>query len=106
MNAISKDSSLDSWILTASDHAFVMAKHHGNRLGFAVLLFLPLERRRFPRNPAEIEPTRILEVADQIAINAPADLVLSMTGRTVERQRADPHSLWLPEGYGGRCRSA
>lgn len=30
MNAFSKDRSLDSWILTVSDHALVMAKHRGN----------------------------------------------------------------------------
>jgi hypothetical protein len=28
----------ERWILTPSDLALIMTKHHGNRLGFAVLL--------------------------------------------------------------------
>ena len=45
----------ERWTLTPADLALVMTKHHGNRLGFAVLLAFFRNRGRFPRAAGEID---------------------------------------------------
>lgn len=79
----------ERWILTPPEHALVMAKHQANRLGFAVLLLFFRDHGRFPRRATEIDPAAVPVIAQQIAVESPADHTLSLSGRTVERHRAE-----------------
>lgn len=79
--------------LTPPDLALVMTKHHGNRLGFAVLLAFFCNRGRFPRIASEIDPLRVEEIAQQLAIVIPRGFVPSLAGRTTERHRAEIRAL-------------
>ena len=69
-------------MLTLPELAFVMAKHHGNRLGFAVLLAFFRKRGRFPRTAREIGPVFVEEIARQLAMTAPPGFAPILTGRT------------------------
>jgi hypothetical protein len=66
--------------LTPPDLALVMTKHHGNRLGFAVLLAFFRDRGRFPRTAGEIDPSVVEELARQLAVAAPPALRRSWRG--------------------------
>jgi TnpA family transposase len=79
----------ERWILPPSDHALVMAKHQASRLGFAVLLIFFRDHGRFPRIAAEIEPAAVDVIAQQITVGSHADFTVSLSGRTVERHRAE-----------------
>lgn len=77
-----------------ADLALVMAKHHDNRLGFAVLLAFFRNRGRFPRAAGEIDPLFVEEIAQQLAIAAsPAGFAPNLVGRTAERHRAEIRTL-------------
>jgi hypothetical protein len=84
---------LERSTLTPPDLALAMAKHHGNRLGFAVLLAFFRSRGRFPRTAAEIDPLLVEEIAQQLAIVVPPGFVPSPAGRTAERHRAEIRAL-------------
>lgn len=45
----------EAWTLTPADHALVMIKNSGNRLGFAVLLLFYRAYGRFPKRAMEID---------------------------------------------------
>jgi TnpA family transposase len=75
--------------LTTSDCALILAKHHANRLSFAVLLAFFRERGRFPRRTTEIEQAMVHEIIGQLNIEDSADCRLTLSGRSVERHRAE-----------------
>lgn len=79
----------ERWILTPMEHALVMGKNLPNRLGFAVLLLFFRDRGRFPRRATDVDSTTVAVVAEQLALDAPADFSLPPTGRTAERHRAE-----------------
>jgi hypothetical protein len=79
--------------LTPPDLALVMTKHHGNRLGFAVLLAFFRDRGRFPRTVGEIDPSVVEELARQLAVAAPPGFAPILAGRTAERHRAEIRAL-------------
>lgn len=79
----------ERWILTPAEHALVMGKNLPNRLGFAVLLLFFRDRGRFPRRATVVNSTTVAAVAEQLALDAPADFSLPSTGCTVERHRAE-----------------
>jgi TnpA family transposase len=83
----------ERWIMTPSDQAFVMTKHHTNRLSFAVLLVFFREHGRFPRTTAEVNRLTVEDIARQLAIVAPGDFVLHLSERTTERHRAEVRTL-------------
>jgi hypothetical protein len=70
-----------------------MTKHHGNRLGFAVLLAFFRNQGRFPRTAREIDQLFVAEIAQQLAIVAPSGFAPGLAGRTAERHRADIRTL-------------
>jgi TnpA family transposase len=79
----------DPWLLAPGEHALVMSKHRANRLGFAILLTFFRERGRFPRHASEIEPQAIEALSRQLDVQTPVDGAALLTGRTVERLRAE-----------------
>ena len=79
--------------MTPPDLALVMTKHHGNRLGFAVLLAFFRDRGRFPRTVGEIDPSVVEELARQLAVAAPPGFAPILAGRTAERHRAEIRAL-------------
>jgi len=84
---------LERSTLPPSDLALVMTKHHGNRLGFAMLLAFFRNRGRFPRIASEIDPLLVEEIAQQLAIVVPPGFAPSLAGRTAERHRAEIRAL-------------
>jgi TnpA family transposase len=84
---------LERWILTPSDLALILTKHHANRLSFAVLLAFFRDQGRFPRTASEVDDLLVEEIAQQLAIAIPADFTLSLSGRTAERRRAEIRAL-------------
>ena len=93
MKTVTEASALERSRLTPPDLALVIAKHHGNRLGFAVLLAFFRSRGRFPRTASEIDTLLVEEIAQQLAIVAPPGFVPSLAGRTAERHRAEIRAL-------------
>src|SRR5271168_2597487 len=83
----------ERWIMTPSDRALVMAKHHANRLGFAVLLAFFRDRGRFPGVATDVDRLIVEEIARQLAIVVPGDFSLDLSGRTAERHRAEIRAL-------------
>ena len=83
----------ERWILTSSDLALILTKHHANRLSFAVLLAFFRDQGRFPRTASEVDDLLVEEIAQQLAIATPADFALSLSGRTAERRRAEIRAL-------------
>jgi TnpA family transposase len=83
----------ERWIMTPSDRAFVMTKHHTNRLSFAVLLVFFREHGRFPRAACEVNQVTVEDIARQLAIAAPSDFALHLPERTAERHRAEVRTL-------------
>lgn len=79
----------DSWILAPGDHALVMSKHGGTRLGFAILLAFFRDRGRFPRHESEVDPQGIAALSRQINVQAPVDGEAFLAGRTAERIRSE-----------------
>jgi len=79
--------------LTANDCALILTKHHANRLSFAVLLAFFRERGRFPRRPAEIERALVNEIIADLRLASPADLRSTLSGRSIERHRAEIREL-------------
>jgi hypothetical protein len=79
----------ERWILTPSEHALVMDKNLANRLGFAMLLLFFRDQGRFPRRAADVDPAAVAVVAGRLAMDVPTDFPLPLTGRTVERHRAE-----------------
>ena len=84
---------LERWILTPSDLALILTKHHANRLSFAVLLAFVRDQGRFPRTASEVDDLLVEEIAQQLAIAIPTDFTLSLSGRTAERRRAEIRAL-------------
>jgi len=93
LKAVHETSALERSTLTPPDLALVMTKHHGNRLGFAVLLAFFRNQGRFPRPASEIEPLFVAEIAQQLAIAAPSGFAPGLAGRTAERHRAEIRAL-------------
>jgi hypothetical protein len=74
LKTVTEASALERSRLTPPDLALVIAKHHGNRLGFAVLLAFFRSCGRFPRIASEIDPLLVEEIAQQLAIVVPPAL--------------------------------
>jgi hypothetical protein len=79
--------------LTPSDRALILTKHHANRLSFAVHLAFFREQGRFPRWPTEIEPALVNEIVTELRFASPADLRFTLSGRSIERHRAEIREL-------------
>ncbi len=79
--------------LTANDRALILTKHHANRLSFAVLLAFFRERGRFPRRPTEIERALVNEITAELRLASAADLRFPLSGRSIERHRAEIREL-------------
>ena len=79
----------DQWTLTPEDHALVMSKRGGTRLGFAILLVFFRDRSRFPRHESEVDPQGIAALSRQINVQAPVDGEAFLAGRTAERIRSE-----------------
>jgi Domain of unknown function (DUF4158)/Tn3 transposase DDE domain len=84
----------ERWIMTPADQAFVMTKHHANRLNFAVLLMFFRDCGRFPSPGSEVARLIVEEIARQLSIEVPGDFSPSLAGRTAERHRAEIRA-WL-----------
>jgi hypothetical protein len=80
-------------ILTPADRTLIMTKHYANRLSFAVLLLFFRDCGRFPRTASEIDRSIVQEIAQQLLIQIPVDYTVSLSGRTVERHRAEIRAL-------------
>jgi len=50
-------------ILTPSDLALILTKHHANRLSFAVLLAFVRDQGRFPGTASEVDDLLVEEIA-------------------------------------------
>jgi hypothetical protein len=83
----------ERWILTPSDLALILTKHHANRLSFAILLAFFRDRGRFPRTASEVDDLLVEEIARQLVVAVPSDFTLSLSGRTAERRRAEIRTL-------------
>jgi hypothetical protein len=79
--------------LTANDRALILTKHHANRLSFAILLAFFRERGRFPRRPTEIERALVNEITAELRLASVADLRFTLSGRSIERHRAEIREL-------------
>ncbi len=77
------------WTLAPEEHALVMSKHSGTRLGFAVLLTFFRNHGRFPRNESEVDPQGIAALSKQLNAPAPVDSEAFLAGRTARRLRAE-----------------
>ena len=93
MKAVNETPALERPTLTPPDLALVMTKHHGNRLGFAVLLAFFRNQGRFPRTASEIDQLFVTEIAQQLALAAPSGFAPGLAGRTAERHRAEIRAL-------------
>jgi len=81
-------------MLTSAERDLVTSKRRANRLSFAVLFVFFRERGRFPQDKLEIEQRILSDIAQQIEDPAPADTALNLSGRTVERYRAEIRALF------------
>ncbi len=79
--------------LTASDCALILTKHQANRLGLAVLLAFFSERGRFPRRSTDIDRALVNDISAELRLAGPADFKFSLSGRSVERHRAEIRDL-------------
>jgi TnpA family transposase len=81
------------WTLPPEDEPLIAAKSRANRLPFAMLLLFFRAHGRFPRAAEEIEPDTVAYVARHLGISpAPANSP-AVSGRTVERHRAEIRTL-------------
>jgi hypothetical protein len=83
----------EAWTLTPTDHALVMIKNSGNRLGFAVLLLFYRAYGRFPEKPTEIDADALARVARQLGVESNHHGEYDTTGRTWKRHRAEIRAL-------------
>jgi TnpA family transposase len=83
----------EAWTLTPADHALVMIKNSGNRLGFAVLLLFYRAYGRFPKKPTEIDAEALARVARQLGVEPDHHGEYDTTGRTWKRHRAEIRAL-------------
>lgn len=81
------------WTLTPADHALVMIKNSGNRLGFAVLLLFYRAYGRFPKRAMEIDAEALARVARQLGVEPDHHGEYDTTGRTWKRHRAEIRTL-------------
>jgi hypothetical protein len=79
--------------LTTSDYALILTKHHANRLSFAVLLAFLRGRGRFPRRPTEIDRALVNDIIAELRLANPADFKVALSGRSIERHRAEIRDL-------------
>jgi len=83
----------DGWTLTPADESLIAAKSRANRVPFAVLLLFFRAHGRFPHTQEEIEPDTVADVARQLGIGLAAAKSPAVSGRTVERHRAEIRTL-------------
>lgn len=83
----------DGWTLTPADAPLIASKSQANRLSFAVLLLFFRAHGRFPRAQDEIEPDTVADVARQLGIGLAPAKSPAVSGRTVERHRAEIRTL-------------
>lgn len=83
----------DGWRLTPADEPLVAVKSRANQLSFAVLLLFFRAHGRFPRAPEEIEPDTIANVVRQLGVGLAPAKFPALSGRTVERHRAEIRTL-------------
>lgn len=79
----------DQWTLTPEEHALVMSKHGGTRLGFAILLAFFRNRGRFPQHDSEVDRDGIFALSQQLNVPVPVDGEEFLVGRTARRLRAE-----------------
>ncbi len=83
----------DGWALTLSDGPLIAVKSRANRLPFAVLLLFFRAHGRFPRAQNEIKPDTLADVARQLGIESAPAKFPDVSGRTIERHRAEIRTL-------------
>ena len=83
----------DGWTLTPADEPLIAAKSRANRLPFAVLLLFFRAHGRLPRTQDEITPDAVADVARQLGIGLAPTKSPAVSGRTVERHRAEIRTL-------------
>ena len=79
----------DGWRLTPTDAPLIMAKSRANRLSFALLLLFFRAYGRFPHAAEEIAPDIVADVARQLDLRPAPAPSPTVSGRTVERHRAE-----------------
>ena len=84
---------IDAWTLTPEDLARIAGKGHANRLAFAVLLLFFRANGRFPE-VAEIQPSVLARVAQQLGIDPEPMADEAWQGRTGKRHRAEIRALF------------
>jgi hypothetical protein len=91
--AYDSEDSIDAWTLTPEDHVRIAGKSRANRLAFAVLLLFFRANGRFP-DVAEIHPSVVTLVAQQLGIDTEAIADQAWQGRTGKRHRAEIRLLF------------
>jgi len=84
---------IDSWALTPEDHVRIAGKSRDNRLAFAVLLLFFRANGRFP-DVAEIHPSIVALVAQQLGVDTGPIADQAWQGRTGKRHRAEIRILF------------
>ena len=84
---------IDSWTLTPEDHVRIAGKSRDNRLAFAVLLLFFRANGRFP-DVAEIHPSIVALVAQQLGVDTGPIADQAWQGRTGKRHRAEIRILF------------
>ncbi len=90
--AYDSEDSIDSWTLTPEDHVRIAGKSRDNRLAFAVLLLFRANGR-FPE-VAEIHPSIVALVAQQLGVDTGPIADQAWQGRTGKRHRAEIRILF------------
>jgi TnpA family transposase len=83
----------DGWALTPADELIIAAKSRTNRLSFALLLLFFRAHGRFPRTQDDIEADMIVAVARQLGVGPVSAEPPAISGRTIERHRAEIRTL-------------
>src|SRR3984893_12076560 len=91
--AYDPEDSIDSWSLTPEDHVRIAGKSRDNRLAFAVLSLFFRANGRFP-DVAEIHPSIVALVAQQLGVDTGPIADQAWQGRTGKRHRAEIRILF------------
>jgi TnpA family transposase len=93
MDQLVRVESPDGWRLTPADQLRIAAKNRANQLSFALLLLFFRAHGRFPRTQEEIEPDTVAYVSRLLGIEPTPATSPAVSGRTVERHRAEIRAL-------------
>jgi hypothetical protein len=91
--AYDSEDSIDAWTLTPEDHVRIAGKSRTNRLTFAVVLLFFRANGRFPE-VAEIHPSVVARLAQQLGIDTGPIADQAWQGRTGKRHRTEIRVLF------------